>query len=673
MKDRFKTTRGTEFKRTRRVLVQVIKLATNNDLSHISDRFFNQFDAWVKAEGKRSAVLRLKAIYHTVLNLSLGQIPPNYPFLATTQGFPRAVLYLRPYTGTPEGIQAVLTLLGYWRGIRAPGNPDLTTITSGARSEYPEDLENLLEQTIPENWTFELEELPQVNHIYKTTFGPNGKAVYTSLSDLKALQTEPNLLDSIRNILDETDSEEFRENLDELIENVNWEELPTRVTSSRLSVKRELGGKDRMFAIVDYFSQCTLKPLHKKIAKILSTIRQDATFNQGEAATQIREWTRGTTPTFSYDLSAATDRFPARFQKKVVEILTGSSSFAESWFDLMTNRKFAFRGLTDLRYSVGQPMGAYSSWPVFALSHHLIVMISAKQAGVRNPEYKILGDDIVLRSETLAQCYLRNMERLGVQISLTKTVTGKVAEFAKRLFVEGREISPVPVKLVQSTLRDYRLIGVLANRLVECCVAVDGDFNTVQSGLVQLLPSFYKAGTADKARILLQLPLQGKARTVALQNLVGNLGGSDIESFNKDLDTLLLAIRYKYLIQRYSVNMRRKEHIAKLPGLDTGYQDLHPMLISQVALSRATKRAHGELGKFWTKLCQLGPSVAMPTVNVPTMEELTPSYKKRLKLEATIQLQTYYSFERYVRLKIADPNLRILDYIKNMQIRESTR
>lgn len=36
------------------------------------------------------------------------------------------------------------------------------------------------------------------------------------------------------------------------------------------------------------------------------------------------------------------------------------------------NREFSY-GDKVVKYSVGQPMGAYSSWAVFALSHHLVV------------------------------------------------------------------------------------------------------------------------------------------------------------------------------------------------------------------------------------------------------------------------------------------------------------
>lgn len=52
----------------------------------------------------------------------------------------------------------------------------------------------------------------------------------------------------------------------------------------------------------------------------------------------------------------------------------------------------------DLRYSVGQPMGALSSWAMLALTHHAIVKIASYKAGYRRgfDLYAILGDDITI-------------------------------------------------------------------------------------------------------------------------------------------------------------------------------------------------------------------------------------------------------------------------------------
>jgi hypothetical protein len=68
-------------------------------------------------------------------------------------------------------------------------------------------------------------------------------------------------------------------------------------------------------------------------------------------------------------------------------------------------------------------MGAYSSWPVFALCHHLVVLVAAKRAGfpVTYCNYMLLGDDIVIGDEVVADNYLSIMGELGVTISHDKS------------------------------------------------------------------------------------------------------------------------------------------------------------------------------------------------------------------------------------------------------------
>jgi hypothetical protein len=67
--------------------------------------------------------------------------------------------------------------------------------------------------------------------------------------------------------------------------------------------------KVRVIAIGDYFSQAILKPFHAFLFKVLKTIPQDHTHNQGGFKTLMVE-TKSKDSFWSADLSAATDRFP---------------------------------------------------------------------------------------------------------------------------------------------------------------------------------------------------------------------------------------------------------------------------------------------------------------------------------------------------------------------------
>lgn len=107
-------------------------------------------------------------------------------------------------------------------------------------------------------------------------------------------------------------------------------------------------------------------------------------------------------------------------------------------------------------------MGAYSSWPLMALTHHAIV----KTAGAKN--YALLGDDIVIVGKRAALRYRQIMQDLGVEINLSKSIVPPtrtrgvyrptVAEFAKRLFQDGVEVTPVPSKLIKNLPRELSII-----------------------------------------------------------------------------------------------------------------------------------------------------------------------------------------------------------------------
>jgi len=113
------------------------------------------------------------------------------------------------------------------------------------------------------------------------------------------------------------------------------------------------------------------------VFKHLKGVRGDCTFKQ----TQPFQTLPKEGPYYSMDLSAATDRFPVAFQKLVVEKLTGRRDYAEAWERIMVKEPFSYKGST-YTYSVGQPMGLYSSWAIFALSHHIIVRIAANRANL---------------------------------------------------------------------------------------------------------------------------------------------------------------------------------------------------------------------------------------------------------------------------------------------------
>jgi hypothetical protein len=87
----------------------------------------------------------------------------------------------------------------------------------------------------------------------------------------------------------------------------------------KLSVIHDPEAKERVIAILDYWSQSSLTELHRSEFGLLRTIKGDCTFKQGN----FTHWLPSSGPYYSLDLSNATDRFPLSFQKNMLAHLIG--------------------------------------------------------------------------------------------------------------------------------------------------------------------------------------------------------------------------------------------------------------------------------------------------------------------------------------------------------------
>jgi len=223
----------------------------------------------------------------------------------------------------------------------------------------------------------------------------------------------------------------------------------------RLGFKDEAAGKVRVFAMCDAWTQWVLEPFHDFLFDILRNIPQDGTFDQLKP---VREKAAIAQSAYSLDLTAATDRLPIALQIMLFSSLI-SREFAVQWAWLLVGRSYSavtkkYGGLArDLYYSVGQPMGALSSWASLAMTHHFLVQVAAWDAGVVPvgtwfTDYAILGDDLVIFDPRVKTAYLRIVAAIGVECGIAKSLLspkGLCIEFAKRTLYKGQDISPVPL------------------------------------------------------------------------------------------------------------------------------------------------------------------------------------------------------------------------------------
>lgn len=224
-------------------------------------------------------------------------------------------------------------------------------------------------------------------------------------------------------------------------------------------------GKTRAVAILDYWSQTALRGLHQFLFRWLRRIPQDCTFDQGSFVHKLPD---NGEPFYSVDLTAATDRFPIDL---IESVLLGRfpTSYVAAWRDIMVGYPFKLPDGSFINYSTGNPMGAYSSWNSFALSHHFVMFYCCRVIGMDWSEapYVLLGDDICIRHRLLAETYVGVLRSLGVEVSEKKThISKSFREFAKRVLVDDVELTPFPIAALWSTRRHPDLsLGVCFNEL----------------------------------------------------------------------------------------------------------------------------------------------------------------------------------------------------------------
>jgi len=230
-----------------------------------------------------------------------------------------------------------------------------------------------------------------------------------------------------------------------------------KLNMGKLSVVYDQAGKARIVAITNWWIQVALKPLHNSIFSLLRRIEEDGTHDQLKPFKKLIG--NGSSEMFySFDLSAATDRLPLEIQTDILNIL--KPNLGTLWSNLL-DFEWYWKGKRYVKYAVGQPMGAYSSWAMLALTHHVIVKVSALRVGLYNfKDYCILGDDVVIRNSIVAQEYYNLMNSLGVSINLSKSVNAKAfAEFAKRWEGPGVSITPIGPGLTLRLVRDRKYMA----------------------------------------------------------------------------------------------------------------------------------------------------------------------------------------------------------------------
>lgn len=426
-------------------------------------------------------------------------------------GFPTQFLYLKNLidSGDPIKIRGVLTLL-YMSRVLLPTEeeskrilPNFESITMEfkGREKFSIPTEFIEQFVLKYNLKKEVPQWSKSNHYISGKGSPHGKATKSAglalwiMSNLQSCKIQ---LTNFTNLLGiESYMDLIGSNLIRIWRNpgivIGLGNLCTTNSElgighiGKLSIVKDPELKLRVIAMLDYYSQFILRPIHDDLLDLLKKFKCDRTFTQDPR----HDWKPKGNKFWSLDLSSATDRFPIDLQERLLSCIY-NKDLSATWKSLLTDRNFVYDEEEDnfgglYRYKVGQPMGAYSSWAAFTLSHHLVIHYAAHLCGINDfDSYIVLGDDVVINNDKVAKKYIRIMTKLGVEISMQKThVSYNTYEFAKRWFKSKIEISPLPLKGILHNFDNLPVVLLQLMQYLKRC-------NTLWKGnSLQLISSIY--------------------------------------------------------------------------------------------------------------------------------------------------------------------------------------
>jgi hypothetical protein len=221
----------------------------------------------------------------------------------------------------------------------------------------------------------------------------------------------------------------------------HWPPLASLVVIPRwqgnLTIIGDRGGKSRLILVGTPYVQSRLRPLQKRLLSALRSLPTDCTFNQQRGLDFIVQCHRCSKEVFSVDLKDATWHFPFSLQQKVLETLGGKRFLPYFYLPVSDDGRMVY-------VRKGQAMGLGPSFPLFGLTHNLVLVAICKAIGkVPVDTFRVLGDDVIIADRHVRDLYLEFARDYSIPISWHKCLEGKAAEFAGKVIYKGHDITPI--------------------------------------------------------------------------------------------------------------------------------------------------------------------------------------------------------------------------------------
>jgi len=225
---------------------------------------------------------------------------------------------------------------------------------------------------------------------------------------------------------------------------------PSHFCVGQVSVIQEPGFKARFIANPRRIYQIMLRGLGKQLFGLLQILPWDCTYNQLSGIEWVQRNLSAGKMVHCVDLSDATNHFPLDLQVKIARWIGVDEEALNLFIDVARSPWYLPKNLqtyhhdNTVKWSKGQPLGLYPSFPLFGVSHGLLVEALRCEVKAPKDSFRILGDDIVISDLNLYKKYIAYLNLLQIPVSLPKCISSdKVAEFAGSIITPTKFFSGV--------------------------------------------------------------------------------------------------------------------------------------------------------------------------------------------------------------------------------------
>lgn len=425
----------------------------------------NQIEVWIKSCGEEWTVNRLKDLKTMYIHKLSGTIPQLSSWIATDrEGNPkgpfgwlfrrkvsrRVFSSLLAYTAFVAKTATKRQLDKFIDSVQSPDLDRLPHIPH-LQLAVQDVVEHLPRRKVPPFETFGWSPLKRAPKADMTTCPEGPDVLFEDFSSTIVWDLLDD--DEIQGVLSETLGSFYPMLFSESEEEVS---SPFGKFAGRISAIQEPGFKLRAIANPRRIFQVALRPLGMQLFHLLRHLPWDCTYDQESGVRATQEALQAGKVVHCIDLSDATNNFPLSLQLRILRWMEGLhlpdlKLFEEvakaPWFLPPSMRRDNGNSDTEnlllqddsngpeepihqqIRWTKGQPLGLYPSFPSFALTHGLLLR-SIEIGSDEQDTFKVLGDDVVIFDDHICEEYLKFLRLLRVPISESKSIhSDRVAEF----------------------------------------------------------------------------------------------------------------------------------------------------------------------------------------------------------------------------------------------------